>query len=83
LISPEWTKPGSEMSIKKAVTEFGRISAKITFSGAGADVTVEPMFKHSPRDLVIPIPYFVEVDSVKGNGSKALLKNAITHGAMQ
>lgn len=63
VISPAWTRPGHQIAVQDARTEFGMISATMHFRADGADVSLKTSFHHQPRDLVFQVPYFVELVS--------------------
>ncbi len=60
-LSPAWVKPGEKVSLKNAPTEFGRISATMTFQEDGATVTLASKFHTPPGSCRIRIPYFKEL----------------------
>lgn len=60
-ISPAWAGTGKHISINNAPTEFGNVSARITFTENGAMITVSHAFKEQPQFIKIRIPYFKEL----------------------
>jgi hypothetical protein len=76
-ISPEWTKSDGGITIHNMPTEMGTVSASMKFTDKGAEITISNNFFRYPNHIAIPIPYFVELDSVVHNASKFLMKNGI------
>jgi hypothetical protein len=60
-ISPAWVGKGKHLAINNAPTEFGQISARMTFNDQGASVTIRPSFSKQPQYVRIRIPYFKEL----------------------
>jgi hypothetical protein len=60
-ISPAWVGQGKQIAINNAPTEFGNISARMTFTGNGADITVKPSFTKQPQYIRVRLPYFKEL----------------------
>lgn len=46
---------------------MGKVSAAMAFTEAGADVTIQSDFHHPPRQLVVPVPYFVELEGFRAD----------------
>jgi len=65
LISPSWVQPGNKLEISNAVTEMGHISAVMTFTAKGAEVSIDPHFFESPAHIVLTIPYFVDLIDIE------------------
>ncbi len=67
VISPAWAEAGRCVSFRNAVTEMGTISAAMKFMKNGVEVAVKTRFHHPPRNLVLHIPYFVELTGFHSN----------------
>lgn len=67
VVSPAWAVAGRRLSFRNAVTEMGAVSAAMKFRKNGADVTIRARFHHPPRNLVLHIPYFVELTGFSSN----------------
>jgi hypothetical protein len=77
-LSPDWVIPGKKLSIANAPTEFGRISASMSFADHGALITIRKKFYTNPAYFRIRIPYFKELVSFKTNAKvKKLEGNSI------
>jgi hypothetical protein len=61
VISPAWEIPGRHIAINNAPTEFGNISARMTFRENGASITIAPKLKQDPQYYKVRIPYFKEL----------------------
>ncbi len=73
LISPCWAKPGNELEIKNARTEFGIVNAKMLFTPSGAEIVINPNFVKRPRRFVLRIPFFVTNAKIAATDGKATL----------
>ena len=71
VISPAWAQPGKEVSFTNAPTEMGRVSGRMQFTAEGAEVSINSQFHHPPRELVIPVPRFVELLSFSSDASRS------------
>lgn len=64
-LSPAWVIPGKHVAIKNAPTEFGKISASISFDNSGAQVTINSTFHENPSCIRLRLPYFKAFNSLK------------------
>jgi hypothetical protein len=62
-LSPAWVRPGEKISMQNAPTEFGNVSAAMSFSANGADVSIKADFHDAPKQLRIRIPWFKRLTS--------------------
>jgi hypothetical protein len=74
-ISPEWAKPGEAVSFTNAATEVGPCSASLKFAKDGAVLEFSPQYRTQPRQVVLHIPYFVELKSYTTNAKTHRLEN--------
>ena len=72
VISPTWAVPGKEIAFTNVPTEMGRIAGRMHFTGDGAEVSIRSSFHHPPHDLVIPVPWFVELTEFKSDAKRAV-----------
>jgi hypothetical protein len=70
--SPAWVIPGKQVAIRNAVTEMGKISAAMRFAPAGASVTIQAEWHHPPRNLVVHVPYFLELISFQTDAKRSV-----------
>jgi len=68
LLSPAWVKPGQSVGFRNVPCEMGHLSARLTFTRAGADLALSPRWTWAPRDLVVHIPYFVRLTGCSSDG---------------
>ena len=61
VLSPEWAKPGKEVSLQNAPVDNGRISFRLRFLDDGAILDIKEKFRTPPQSIVFHIPYFVEL----------------------
>lgn len=74
VISPAWEDPNRPLAINNAPTEFGPVTAQLTFATGGAKVTISPAFHHQPRFIRVRIPYFKELISFKSDAKSSKLE---------
>jgi hypothetical protein len=55
--------------IRNAVTEMGKLSAELQFTGHGATVKLDTRFHTPPRHIVVPVPYFVALKALKSDAA--------------
>lgn len=67
-ISPDWVKEGREVSVRHAPTYFGEVNFVLAFRKGGATLTLDDNFTSDPKHLVLHLPWFMRVKSVKANG---------------
>jgi len=65
-----WARPGQAASVENALTEFGTVSAKLSFREDGADLSVQSSFHAPPARLVLRVPYWAELQKVEAEGVK-------------
>ena len=70
--SPAWAIPGKQIAIRNAATEMGKISAAMRFTPAGASVTIHAEWHHPPRDVVVHVPYFLELISFRTDAKRSV-----------
>lgn len=67
-ISPDWVRDGKEISVRHAPTYFGEVNFVLAFRKGGATLTLNDNFTSGPRHLVLHLPWFMQVKSVKADG---------------
>jgi hypothetical protein len=72
VISPAWAVPGQELSLSNAPTEMGKVWARMQFTTTGAQVTISNQFHHPPRNLVVRVPWFVQLNAFSSDASSAV-----------
>lgn len=78
VISPEWIKPGEAISVKRAPTNFGEVNFEMRFDAAGATLHLDNNFKIAPEQVVLHLPWFMDVGSVTVGGKRlAIANNAV------
>ena len=75
VISPEWVRPGQEISVKRAPTNFGQVNFDVKFSDAGATIALNNDFSQRPQDIVLHLPWFVNLSGVTADGKKINVVN--------
>ena len=79
VVSPEWIGQGKTISVRQAPTNFGPIAFTLTQPANGeAVLQLEPAFTAAPRQIVVHLPWFVDLTSATADG-KAIQP---AHGAL-
>jgi hypothetical protein len=71
-VSPEWIKEGEKIEVLDAPSDFGKISYVLEIYNDFLKLKFFPEFKEMPKNIVIHIPYFIEVEKILVDGN---LKN--------
>jgi len=69
-VSPEWIQEGKAISVHRAPTLFGQVNFELMGVPGGAALTLENKYNEKPRELVLHLPWFVEVQSVEADGKR-------------
>lgn len=70
-LSPAWTRPGDQIAIRNAATEFGRVNAKMRFDAQGAAVAMSGKFHDPPAAYRLRVPYFKELTAFKTDAKQS------------
>ena len=70
-LSPVWVRAGERIRITEAATFFGRVSYTMDVRDDGADVAITAKWRTPPRRMLLHVPWFVEVDTVRVDGKPA------------
>ncbi len=70
LLSPAWCEAGNTVSFADARTEMGNLSASMTFTDSGAEVSLRPAFRSPPHRIVLTIPYFVHLQGFHSDATE-------------
>ncbi len=74
VISPDWIGTGKEIAVSNAPTWFGKVAFRLAQpSEEEAILTLEPEFDpaHAPRQIVVHLPWFMDVKSANVDGKPA------------
>jgi len=63
LISPAWVQSGKSLVINSAPIEHGVISADLTFTKTGFNLSIEGDYRRAPAFIAIPIPWHKKIIS--------------------
>lgn len=75
VISPEWVKPGEAISVKRAPTNFGEVNFEMRFRDGGATMRLDNKFRDAPQQLVVHLPWFMNVSTVSADAKKLGVSN--------
>jgi hypothetical protein len=75
VVSPEWIKTGETLSVKRAPTNFGTVNLEMRFSDGGATLRLDNRFRDLPQQLVLHLPWFMNVSTVTADGKKLAVSN--------
>jgi hypothetical protein len=68
-LSPEWCKPGDEIDVVNAPTEFGSVSMKGVFQDKGMTLDLLTAFNQTtPERIVLHLPWFVTIQKATVDG---------------
>ena len=72
VVSPEWIGKGKTISVSQAPTNFGTISFTLDQPDSGEAVLhLNPTFTSAPKQIVLHLPWFVELGSATIDGKRA------------
>jgi hypothetical protein len=69
-ISPEWIKARKAITVRRAPTVFGQVNFELNGASGGAVLTLENKYVEKPRELVLHLPWFMNVQSVEADGKR-------------
>jgi hypothetical protein len=70
-ISPEWIQRGEEIRVANAPTDFGMVDLSLkSLSDTRAQITFHASFADAPRQIILHLPWFMEVKAVIADGQK-------------
>jgi hypothetical protein len=75
VISPEWTKPGDVISVKRAPTDFGEVNLQARFTDAGAELHLDDKFTQRPEEVILHLPWFVDIRAITADGKRLSVAN--------
>jgi len=76
LISPEWIKEGKRIAVNRAATYFGQVNFSLEFPIAGqALLMLDNHFTDSPANLVLHLPWFMDVTRLSADGKLMTANN--------
>ena len=67
-ISPAWLEPGKSVEVTNEPTAFGPVTAVLRASAEGWDVRLSNRFRQAPDHVIIPVPWFYEVQQAEADG---------------
>jgi hypothetical protein len=74
VVSPDWIGKGKEIAVSNAPTWFGKVAFRLTQpANDEAVLTLAPEFDpaHSPEQIVVHLPFFMDVKSATVDGKPA------------
>ena len=75
VLSPEWIKNGETLSVKRAPTNFGTVNLEMRFNEGGATLRLDNRFRNGPQQLILHLPWFMNVSGVTADGKKLTISN--------
>jgi hypothetical protein len=67
-VSPAWVQPGMEIDIRGEQTVFGPVTAVLKATATGLQIQFANRFRQAPEHVIIPIPWFYQVDAAEADG---------------
>jgi hypothetical protein len=69
VVSPAWIGAGKSISVRQAPSNFGAVAFTLDQPSAGdAVLTLNPVFTAPPQQIVIHLPWFVDLKSATADG---------------
>ncbi len=76
-ISPEWVHNGPKISVSRAPTYFGQVNFTLECKPTGAVLTFNNNFIEKPKEIIVHLPWFMEVRRVMSDGKAVAHKNSV------
>ncbi len=69
VVSPQWLEAGDSIVVRNAPTGFGTVGYRLDVpTDTGATLTLSPAFTRPPHELVVHLPWFMDVQRVGADG---------------
>ena len=76
VVSPEWIGKGKTIAVSQAPTYFGAVAYRLEQPADGeAVLRLDNRFSDAPKDVVVHLPWFVELKSATVDGKAAMASN--------
>jgi len=76
VVSPEWVGAGKAIAVKQAPTYFGQLAYSLEQpSATEAVLKIESNFTRAPKNLVVHLPWFMELKAATADGKSVQAKN--------
>ncbi len=92
VVSPEWIGAGKKIAVRQAPTNFGTLAFTLDQPSADhAILRIESVFSASPKEsafsaapkqIVVHLPWFVELKSATADGHPVQVRNGAQNGAL-
>jgi hypothetical protein len=76
-LSPAWVRDGASIALRRAPTDFGRVEFTLRCTSRGARLSISPAFVREPESVILHLPWFVKVHSVRAAGSTLPVRDGI------
>lgn len=76
-VSSEWVKSGEKISISLAPTYFGQVNFALSCEPEAAALALNNQFIENPKELILHLPWFMEVSSIQADGKSMPVKNSM------
>jgi len=70
VLSPSWLREGQRIDVSKAPTPFGSLDFSFAAGKEAGRLTLKPEFRDKPKEIILHLPWFVEVSGVLVDGKK-------------
>lgn len=78
VVSPEWIGKDKTIAVSDAPTSFGKVEFKLAQPSAGeAVLSLKTEFTAAPRDIVVHLPWFVDVLNASADGKAIRAANGV------
>jgi hypothetical protein len=77
VVSPEWIGAGKLISVRQAPSNFGVVAFTLDQPSAGEAVLhLNPVFTRPPQNIVVHLPWFVDLNSATADGKAIQAANS-------
>jgi len=70
VLSPFWVREGQHLEVTNAPTDFGNIDFSLEVEKESAQLKLNPRFREEPGQIILHIPWFVDVSEALADGQK-------------
>ncbi|MDR3762902.1 MAG: hypothetical protein P4M01_02270 [Acidobacteriota bacterium] len=78
VVSPEWIRPGEEIRVRRAPTDFGTVNFTLkSLSATEAQLTFDASFRQRPGRVLVHVPWFMEVKEALADGKPVTASDVI------
>lgn len=78
VVSPEWIRPGEEIRVLRAPTDFGPVDFTLqTLPDGAAQLTFTSNFRVQPAHVLVHVPWFMQLSEASADGRPVAVSDTI------